>query len=43
MIEFSETELTAAVVDSFRDTPNPRAKFLLQILFKLTSGHSRIQ
>lgn len=34
MIEFSETELTAAVVDSFKDTPNPRAKFLLQELVK---------
>ena len=32
MTQFSETELTAAVIDSFNDTPNPRAKFLLQEL-----------
>ena len=34
MPQFSETELTAAVVRSFEDTPNPRAKFLLQELVK---------
>lgn len=34
MTQFSETELTAAVVDSFNDTPNPRIKFLLQELVK---------
>src|SRR5262245_20425971 len=32
MTQFSETDLTAAVVDSFKDTPNPRVKFLLQEL-----------
>ncbi|MBV9564552.1 MAG: hydroxyquinol 1,2-dioxygenase [Bradyrhizobium sp.] len=34
MTQFSETELTAAVVRSFDDTPHPRAKFLLQELVK---------
>ena len=34
MPQFNETELTAAVVRSFEDTPNPRAKFLLQELVK---------
>jgi hydroxyquinol 1,2-dioxygenase len=34
MPQFSEAELTAAVVRSFEDTPNPRAKFLLQELVK---------
>src|SRR6476659_4602666 len=34
MTQFSETELTAAVVNSFNDTPNPRTKFLLQELVK---------
>src|SRR5215468_11254426 len=34
MTQFSETELTEAVVKSFDDTPNPRAKFLLQELVK---------
>src|SRR5207302_6783745 len=34
MRQFSETELTAAVIRSFDDTPNPRAKFLLQELVK---------
>ena len=34
MTQFNETELTAAVVESFDKTPNPRAKFLLQELVK---------
>jgi hydroxyquinol 1,2-dioxygenase len=34
MTQFSETELTAAVIDSFKNTPNPRTKFLLQELVK---------
>ena len=34
MVQFNETELTAAVVKSFEQTPNPRAKFLLQELVK---------
>jgi len=41
MTQFSETDLTAAVVDSFKDTPNPRAKFLLQELVK--SLHAYVQ
>src|SRR6478736_2786544 len=32
MPQFNETELTAAVIRSFDDTPDPRAKFLLQEL-----------
>ena len=34
MTQFNETELTEAVVKSFDNTPNPRAKFLLQELVK---------
>src|SRR3954454_24403011 len=34
MTQFNETELTEAVVQSFDNTPNPRAKFLLQELVK---------
>ena len=34
MTQFNETELTAAVIHSFEDTPDPRAKFLLQELVK---------
>jgi protocatechuate 3,4-dioxygenase beta subunit len=34
MTQFSETELTEAVIRSFDDTPNARAKFLLQELVK---------
>src|SRR3981189_1530099 len=34
MTQFNETELTAAVIRSFEDTPDPRAKFLLQELVK---------
>lgn len=41
MTQFSESDLTAAVVDSFRDTPNPRVKFLLQELVK--SLHAYVQ
>jgi len=32
MAQFNETELTAAVIKSFEQTPTPRAKFLLQEL-----------
>src|ERR1700759_4629944 len=32
MTQFNDTELTAAVIKSFDQTPNPRAKFLLQEL-----------
>ena len=41
MTQFSETELTAAVIDSFKDTPNPRAKFLLQELVKSLHDYVR--
>ncbi len=41
MTQFSETDLTAAVVDSFKDTPNPRVKLLLQELTK--SLHAFVQ
>jgi len=34
MPQFNETDLTAAVIRSFDDTPNPRTKFLLQELVK---------
>ena len=34
MTQFNETDLTEAVVNSFDQTPNPRAKFLLQELVK---------
>ena len=34
MTQFSETELTEAVIRSFDNTPNPRAKFLVQELVK---------
>jgi hydroxyquinol 1,2-dioxygenase len=34
MPQFNETELTAAVIHSFDETPDPRAKFLLQELVK---------
>jgi hydroxyquinol 1,2-dioxygenase len=41
MTQFSETELTAAVINSFNDTPNPRAKFLLQELVKSLHDYVR--
>ncbi|MBR0824419.1 intradiol ring-cleavage dioxygenase [Bradyrhizobium manausense] len=34
MTQFNESELTEAVIKSFDNTPNPRAKFLLQELVK---------
>jgi hydroxyquinol 1,2-dioxygenase len=34
MPQFNDTELTAAVVKSFEETPNPRAKFLMEELVK---------
>jgi hydroxyquinol 1,2-dioxygenase len=39
MTQFNETELTAAVMDSFEETPNPRAKFLLEELVKAMHGY----
>jgi protocatechuate 3,4-dioxygenase beta subunit len=41
MPQFNDTQLTAAVVDSFENTPNPRAKFLLQELVKALHDYVR--
>jgi hydroxyquinol 1,2-dioxygenase len=41
MTQFNDTELTAAVIGSFDQTPNPRAKFLLQEL--VTSLHDYVR
>ncbi len=41
MTQFSETELTEAVIRTFDDTPDPRAKFLLQELVKLLHDYVR--
>ena len=41
MTQFSETELTAAVIRSFDDAPDPRAKFLLQELVKSMHDYVR--
>src|ERR1700752_1203681 len=41
MPQFSEADLTAAVVKSFEETPNPRAKFLLQELVKSLHDYVR--
>jgi protocatechuate 3,4-dioxygenase beta subunit len=41
MPQFSETELTAAVIKSFEETPDPRAKFLLQELVKSLHDYVR--
>ncbi len=41
MPQFSETELTAAVIKSFDETPDPRAKFLLQELVKSLHDYVR--
>ncbi len=34
MPQFNDTELTAAVIKSFEETPNPRVKFLMEELMK---------
>ena len=34
MTQFNETELTAAVIRSFEETPDPRVKFLMEELVK---------
>ncbi len=39
MTQFNETELTAEVTRSFDDTPDPRAKFLLQELVTALHGY----
>jgi protocatechuate 3,4-dioxygenase beta subunit len=41
MPQFNDTELTAAVIQSFEKTPNPRAKFLLQELVKSLHDYVR--
>lgn len=41
MTQFNETELTAAVIRSFDQTPDPRAKFLLQELVKSLHDYVR--
>jgi hydroxyquinol 1,2-dioxygenase len=41
MTQFNETELTAAVIRSFDNTPDPRAKFLLQELAKSLHDYVR--
>src|ERR1700694_2916307 len=41
MTQFNETALTAAVIRSFEDTPDPRAKFLLQELVKSLHDYVR--
>ena len=41
MAQFNETELTAAVVKSFENTPDPRAKFLLQELVRSLHDYVR--
>jgi hydroxyquinol 1,2-dioxygenase len=41
MAQFNDTELTAAVIKSFEETPNPRVKFLLEELVKSLHGYVR--
>src|ERR1700759_5670276 len=41
MPQFSENDLTAAVIKSFENTPNKRAKFLLQELVKSLHDYVR--
>ncbi|HEY8333164.1 MAG TPA: intradiol ring-cleavage dioxygenase [Tardiphaga sp.] len=41
MTQFNDTELTAAVIESFEKTPDPRAKFLLQELVKSLHDYVR--
>src|SRR6201985_2152245 len=41
MTQFNDTQLTAAVIESFEETPNPRAKFLLQELVKSLHDYVR--
>jgi protocatechuate 3,4-dioxygenase beta subunit len=41
MTQFNDTELTAAVVSSFEETPNPRVKFLLEELVKSLHAYVR--
>src|SRR5260370_335815 len=41
MPQFNDTELTAAVVKSFEETPDPRVKFLMEELVKALHGFVR--
>jgi len=41
MTQFNDTELTAAVIKSFDETPDPRARFLLQELVKSLHDYVR--
>jgi protocatechuate 3,4-dioxygenase beta subunit len=41
MPQFNDTELTAAVVSSFEETPDPRVKFLMEELVKSLHGFVR--
>jgi protocatechuate 3,4-dioxygenase beta subunit len=41
MPQFNDTELTAAVIQSFEETPSPRVKFLLQELVKSLHDYVR--
>ena len=41
MPQFSDTELTAAVIKSFEETPDPRVKFLMEELVKSLHGFVR--
>ena len=41
MPQFNDTELTAAVVESFEKTPDPRVKFLMQELVKSLHDYVR--
>src|SRR3954447_21851093 len=41
MPQFNDTELTAAVIRSFEETPDPRAKFLMEELVKSLHDYVR--
>ena len=41
MPQFNDTELTAAVIKSFEETPDPRVKFLMEELVKSLHGFVR--
>src|ERR1700760_236044 len=41
MPQFNDTELTAAVIRSFEETPDPRVKFLLEELVKSLHDYVR--
>ena len=41
MPQFNDTELTAAVIKSFEETPNPRVKFLMEELVKSLHDYVR--